>query len=67
MSREAYLSSNSTEFIELRHIFPAHAAGSFDGIDLLQIDMDSLPHAQTLKAIELFGTRVAPQVRKALG
>ncbi len=34
---------------------------------LMQIDMGSLPHAQTLKAIELFATRVAPQVRKALG
>jgi hypothetical protein len=33
---------------------------------LMQIDMGSLPHAQTLKAIELFATRVAPQVRKAL-
>ena len=34
---------------------------------LMQIDMGSLPHAQTLKAIELFATKVAPQVRKALG
>ena len=34
---------------------------------LMQIDMGSLPHAQTLKAIELFATKVAPQVRKAVG
>ena len=33
---------------------------------LMQIDMGSLPHAKTLKAIELFATKVAPQVRKAL-
>ncbi len=34
---------------------------------MMQIDMGSLPHEKTLKAIELFATRVAPQVRKALG
>jgi probable LLM family oxidoreductase len=34
---------------------------------LMQIDMGSLPHGETLKAIELFATKVAPQVRKALG
>ncbi len=34
---------------------------------LMQIDMGSLPHAKTLKAIELFAGKVAPQVRKALG
>ncbi len=34
---------------------------------LMQIDMGSLPHEKTLKAIELFATKVAPQVRKALG
>ena len=34
---------------------------------LMQIDMGSLPHAQTLRAIELFAGKVAPQVRKALG
>jgi probable LLM family oxidoreductase len=34
---------------------------------LMQIDMGSLPHAQTLKAIELFAEKVAPQVRKAVG
>ncbi|MGH6760234.1 MAG: LLM class flavin-dependent oxidoreductase [Phyllobacterium sp.] len=31
---------------------------------LLQIDLGSLPHSNTLKAIELFGTKVAPVVRK---
>jgi probable LLM family oxidoreductase len=34
---------------------------------LMQIDMGSLPHAKTLKAIELFAGKVAPHVRKALG
>jgi alkanesulfonate monooxygenase SsuD/methylene tetrahydromethanopterin reductase-like flavin-dependent oxidoreductase (luciferase family) len=33
---------------------------------LMQIDMGSLPHGETLKAIELFAGKVAPQVRKAL-
>lgn len=34
---------------------------------LLQISVGTLPHRQVLRAIELFGTQVAPQVRKALG
>jgi probable LLM family oxidoreductase len=34
---------------------------------LMQIDMGALPHKQTLKAIELFAEKVAPQVRKVLG
>ncbi len=33
---------------------------------LLQIIGGGMPHAQVLRAIELFGTRVAPEVRKAL-
>ncbi|MCX8280723.1 LLM class flavin-dependent oxidoreductase [Phyllobacterium sp. 0TCS1.6C] len=33
---------------------------------MLQIDLGSLPHKETLKAIELYGTRVAPEIRKAL-
>ena len=34
---------------------------------LMQIDMGALPHAKTLKAIELFGTKVKEQVDRALG
>ena len=34
---------------------------------LLQTSIGSLPHANVLQAIELYGTQVAPQVRKALG
>jgi probable LLM family oxidoreductase len=34
---------------------------------LLQIGVGSLAHAKAMQAIELFGTRVAPDVRKALG
>jgi alkanesulfonate monooxygenase SsuD/methylene tetrahydromethanopterin reductase-like flavin-dependent oxidoreductase (luciferase family) len=34
---------------------------------LLQLTVGPLPHAQVLRAIELFGTRVAPAVRKAIG
>ncbi len=34
---------------------------------MLQIDLGSLPHANTLKAIELYGTKVAPVIRKELG
>lgn len=33
---------------------------------MMQIDMGSVPHALTLKAIELFGTRVKEQVDRAL-
>ena len=31
---------------------------------LIQFTVGSLPHEQTLKAIELFGTKVAPIVRE---
>ena len=34
---------------------------------LLQFSVGTLPHATILRAIELFGTRVAPAVRTALG
>jgi probable LLM family oxidoreductase len=34
---------------------------------LAQISVGPLPHAKVLRAIELFGTEVAPAVRKALG
>jgi len=33
---------------------------------LLQIIGGGMPHAQVLRAIELFGTSVAPEVRRAL-
>lgn len=33
---------------------------------LMQMDVGVLPHAQLLRSIELFGTRVAPMVRQAL-
>ena len=33
---------------------------------LLHISVGTLPHAQVLKAIELFGTEVAPAVRRAV-
>lgn len=33
---------------------------------LLQVSVGPMPHAQVLRAIELFGTKVAPAVRKAL-
>jgi hypothetical protein len=34
---------------------------------LAQISVGSMPHAKVMRAIELFGTVVAPAVRKALG
>lgn len=34
---------------------------------LLQLTVGPMPHPQVLHAIELFGTQVAPAVRKALG
>jgi alkanesulfonate monooxygenase SsuD/methylene tetrahydromethanopterin reductase-like flavin-dependent oxidoreductase (luciferase family) len=34
---------------------------------LLQVSVGTLPHRSVLRAIELFGTVVAPQIRKALG
>jgi alkanesulfonate monooxygenase SsuD/methylene tetrahydromethanopterin reductase-like flavin-dependent oxidoreductase (luciferase family) len=34
---------------------------------LIQFSVGSLPHRQLMHSIELFGTKVAPAVRKALG
>ncbi|PYE89757.1 LLM class flavin-dependent oxidoreductase [Phyllobacterium leguminum] len=34
---------------------------------MMQAGVGNLPHDKMMKAIELFGTRVAPEVRKALG
>jgi alkanesulfonate monooxygenase SsuD/methylene tetrahydromethanopterin reductase-like flavin-dependent oxidoreductase (luciferase family) len=34
---------------------------------LAQMTVGSMPHERTMRSIELFGTRVAPAVRKALG
>ena len=34
---------------------------------LAQMSMGTMPHEKILRSIELFGTRVAPAVRKALG
>ena len=34
---------------------------------LMQIGMGTMTHAQTMRSIELFGSHVAPVVRKALG
>lgn len=34
---------------------------------LVQLSVGSMPHSKILKAIELYGTKVAPAVRKALG
>ena len=33
---------------------------------LAQMDVGTLPHDKLMKSIELFGAKVAPQVRKAL-
>ena len=37
------------------------------GRTLVQFTVGSLPHAETMRSIELFGTEVAPAVRAALG
>jgi probable LLM family oxidoreductase len=34
---------------------------------LMQMSVGTMPHAKTMRSIELFGTKVAPAVRKALG
>ena len=34
---------------------------------LLKLGMGATPHREMLRAIELYGTKVAPAVRKALG
>ena len=33
---------------------------------LMQMSVGTMPHAQTMRSIELFGTKVAPAIRKAL-
>ena len=32
---------------------------------LMQMCVGTMPHAQTMRSIELFGTKVAPAIRKA--
>jgi hypothetical protein len=32
----------------------------------MQMSVGTMPHAQTMRSIELFGTKVAPAVRSAL-
>ena len=34
---------------------------------LAQMSLGAMPHNKVMRAIELFGTRVAPEIRKALG
>ena len=34
---------------------------------ILQMDVGGMPHATFLKSIELLGTKVLPQIRKARG
>ena len=34
---------------------------------LLQLSVGTMPHAKIMRAIELFGTEVAPAIRKELG
>ena len=34
---------------------------------LMQMSVGTMPHAQIMRSIELFGTQVAPEVRRALG
>lgn len=46
-------------------ILANHALFKFDRF-LLQMAIGLMPHHQIMKAIELFGTRVAPEVRKAV-
>jgi hypothetical protein len=33
---------------------------------LMQMSVGTMPHAQTMRSIELLGTKVAPAVRKAV-
>ena len=46
-------------------ILAAHAIFGFDRF-LIQMAIGVLAHAELMRAIELFGTRVAPEVRKAV-
>jgi probable LLM family oxidoreductase len=47
-------------------ILAAHAVFGFDRF-LIQMAIGVLEHAKLMRAIELFGSHVAPEVRKALG
>jgi alkanesulfonate monooxygenase SsuD/methylene tetrahydromethanopterin reductase-like flavin-dependent oxidoreductase (luciferase family) len=47
-------------------ILAAHEIFGFDRV-LIQMAIGVLEHGKLMKAIELFGTKVAPEVRKALG
>ena len=49
-----------------RKIIEQHTLFNHDRF-LLQISVGTMPHDKVLKAIELFGTQVAPKVREVLG
>jgi probable LLM family oxidoreductase len=62
--RGALVVGSPSEVIE--KILFQHEIFSHDRF-LLQFSIGTMPHRQIMRCIELFGTRVAPAVRKALG
>lgn len=62
--RGAQFAGDPSEVTE--KILATHEVMKFDRI-LVQMAIGVIPHDKMMKAIELFGTRVAPAVRKALG
>jgi len=60
----AHLAVGSPEQV-IEKILYQHAALGHQRY-LMQMSVGTMPHAQTMRSIELFGTKVAPAVRKAL-
>jgi probable LLM family oxidoreductase len=60
----AHLAVGSPEQIVDKILFQHEALGHQRY--LMQMSVGTMPHAQTMRSIELFGTKVAPAVRKAL-
>jgi hypothetical protein len=51
----------------IRHLHICrYGAGQSFGKSLAQMSMGTMPQKKILHAMELFGTRVAPEIRKAL-
>jgi alkanesulfonate monooxygenase SsuD/methylene tetrahydromethanopterin reductase-like flavin-dependent oxidoreductase (luciferase family) len=60
----AHLAVGSPEQVIEKILFQHEALGHQRY--LMQMSVGTMPHAQTMRSIELFGTKVAPAVRKAL-
>jgi probable LLM family oxidoreductase len=64
LNLRAHLAVGSPEQVTEKILFQHQALGHQRY--LMQMSVGTMPHAQTMRSIELFGTKVAPAVRSAL-